>query len=204
MIRASSARKAIAAAEAVCAGGIPLLEVTMTVPGAYEAIKELTKTLGREVLIGAGTVLDAKTAGRCLDAGATFLVTPGLKLETVHGMVILAGALTPTEIITAWEAGSDFVKVFPCSSVGGASYIKALKPPLPQIPLVPTGGVNLNTAADFIRNGSAALGIGGELVLTSALDSGNTAEITELAKKYVAIVQQARQGEQVPAIMAGK
>ena len=209
MIRASSARKAIAAAEAVCAGGIPLLEVTMTVPGAYEAIKELTKTLGREVLIGAGTVLDAKTAGRCLDAGATFLVTPGLKLETVkfandHGMVILAGALTPTEIITAWEAGSDFVKVFPCSSVGGASYIKALKAPLPQIPLVPTGGVNLNTAADFIRNGSAALGVGGELVLTSALDSGNTAEITELAKKYVAIVQQARQGEQVPAIMAGK
>ncbi len=209
VIRASSARKAIAAAEAVCAGGIPLLEVTMTVPGAFEAIKELTKTLGGEVLIGAGTVLDAQTALRCLEAGATFLVTPGLKLETVkfandHGMVILAGALTPTEIITAWEAGSDFVKVFPCSSVGGASYIKALKAPLPQIPLVPTGGVNLNTAADFIRNGSAALGIGGELVLASALDSGNTAEITELAKKYVAIVQQARQGEQVPAIMAGK
>ncbi len=181
----------------------------MTVPGAFEAIKELTKTLGGEVLIGAGTVLDAQTALRCLEAGATFLVTPGLKLETVkfandHGMVILAGALTPTEIITAWEAGSDFVKVFPCSSVGGASYIKALKAPLPQIPLVPTGGVNLNTAADFIRNGSAALGIGGELVLASALDSGNTAEITELAKKYVAIVQQARQGEQVPAIMAGK
>ncbi len=209
VIRASSARKAIAAAEAVCAGGIPILEVTMTVPGAFEAIKELTKTLGREILIGAGTVLDAQTARRCLEAGATFLVTPGFKLETVkfandHGMVILAGALTPTEIITAWEAGSDFVKVFPCSSVGGAGYIKALKAPLPQIPLVPTGGVNLNTAADFIRNGSAALGIGGELVLTSALDSGNTAEITELAKKYVAIVQQARQGEQVPAIMAGK
>lgn len=209
VIRASSVRKAIVAAEAICAGGIPLLEITMTVPGAFDAITELSKTLGREVLIGAGTVLDAKTAGRCLDAGATFLVTPGLKLETVkfandNDMVILAGALTPTEIITAWEAGSDFVKVFPCSSVGGASYIKALRAPLPQIPLVPTGGVNLNTAADFIRSGAAALGIGGELVLASALKSGNTHEITELAKKYVAIVRQARQEEQVPATMASK
>ena len=209
VIRAASVRKAIAASEAVYAGGISILEVTMTVPGAFEAITELNRTLGREVIIGAGTVLDAYTANRCLEAGATFLVTPGFKHETVkfandHGMVILAGALTPTEIITAWEAGSDFVKVFPCSAVGGASYIKALKAPFPQIPLVPTGGVNLNTAADFIRNGSAALGIGGELVLTSALNSGNTAEITELAKKYVAIIQQARQAEQAPAAIAGK
>ncbi len=209
VIRASSVRKAIAASEAVYAGGISILEVTMTVPGAFEAITELNKTLGREVLIGAGTVLDAYTADRCLEAGATFLVTPGFKQETVkfandHGMVIMAGALTPTEIITAWEAGSDFVKVFPCSAVGGASYIKALRAPLPQIPLVPTGGVNLNTAADFIRNGSAALGIGGELVLTSALNSGNTAEITELAKKYVAIIHQARQAVQAPAAIAGK
>jgi 2-dehydro-3-deoxyphosphogluconate aldolase/(4S)-4-hydroxy-2-oxoglutarate aldolase len=207
VIRASSVRKAIAASEAVYAGGISILEVTMTVPGAFEAITELNKTLGREVMIGAGTVLDAYTANRCLEAGATFLVTPGFKPETVkfandHGMLILAGALTPTEVITAWEAGADFIKVFPCSAMGGASYIKALKAPLPQIPLVPTGGVNLHTAADFIRNGSAALGIGGELVLASALKSGNMAEITELAKKYVAIVQQARQPE--PAAIAGK
>src|SRR5581483_7437802 len=181
----------------------------MTVPGAFEAIAELNKNLGREVIIGAGTVLDAYTANRCLEAGATFLVTPGFKQETVkfandHGMLIMAGALTPTEVITAWEAGADFVKVFPCSAVGGASYIKALKAPLPQVPLVPTGGVNLNTAADFIRNGSAALGIGGELILASALNSGNTSEITELAKKYVAIIQQARQAEQAPAAIAGK
>ncbi|HZR29271.1 MAG TPA: bifunctional 4-hydroxy-2-oxoglutarate aldolase/2-dehydro-3-deoxy-phosphogluconate aldolase [Terriglobales bacterium] len=209
VIRASSVKKAIAASEAVYAGGISLLEITMTVPGAFEAIAELNKNLGREVIIGAGTVLDAYTANRCLEAGATFLVTPGFKQETVkfandHGMLIMAGALTPTEVITAWEAGADFVKVFPCSAVGGASYIKALKAPLPQVPLVPTGGVNLNTAADFIRNGSAALGIGGELILASALNSGNTSEITELAKKYVAIIQQARQAEQAPAAIAGK
>src|SRR5262245_42140035 len=150
VIRASSVRNAIAAAEAICAGGIPLLEITMTVPGAFEAIRELNRTVGREVLIGAGTVLDAETARRCQDAGATFLVTPGFKLETVrfandNAIVILTGALTPTEIINAWEAGSDFVKVFPCSAVGGPSYIKAIRAPLPQIPLVPTGGVNLNT-----------------------------------------------------------
>jgi 2-dehydro-3-deoxyphosphogluconate aldolase / (4S)-4-hydroxy-2-oxoglutarate aldolase len=185
VIRASSVRNAVTAAEAVCAGGIPIVEVTMTVPGAFEAITELKRSLGCEVL-----------------------VTPGLKLETVkfandNEMVILTGALTPTEIITAWEAGSDFVKVFPCSAVGGPSYIRALRAPLPQIPLVPTGGVNLNTAADFIRSGSAALGIGGELVLASALSSGNTNEITELAKKYVAIVRQTRDQERVPATMAG-
>jgi 2-dehydro-3-deoxyphosphogluconate aldolase/(4S)-4-hydroxy-2-oxoglutarate aldolase len=208
VIRASSVRQAVAAAEAVCAGGIPIVEVTMTVPGAFEAITELNKILGREVVIGAGTVLDARTADRCQEAGATFLVTPGFKLETVkfanaNDMVILTGALTPTEIITAWEAGSDFVKVFPCSAVGGPSYIRALRAPLPQIPLVPTGGVNLNTAADFIRSGSTALGIGGELVLASALNSGNTEEITELAKKYVAIVRQARQQDEVPATLTG-
>ncbi|HTC94126.1 MAG TPA: bifunctional 4-hydroxy-2-oxoglutarate aldolase/2-dehydro-3-deoxy-phosphogluconate aldolase [Terriglobales bacterium] len=209
VIRTSSVRKAIAASEAIFAGGISVFEITMTVPGAFEAITELTKSLGREVLIGAGTVLDAYTANRCLEAGATFLVTPGFKPETVrcandNGILIMAGALTPTEILTAWEAGSDFVKVFPCSAVGGPNYIRALRGPLPQIPLVPTGGVNLDTAADFIRSGSAALGVGGELVLSSALDLGNTTEITELAKKYVAIIQKARQPEPAPATVAGK
>jgi 2-dehydro-3-deoxyphosphogluconate aldolase/(4S)-4-hydroxy-2-oxoglutarate aldolase len=142
-------------------------------------------------------VLDAQTAQRCFDAGAQFLVSPGFDLGTVQlanklGKLIMAGALTPTEVIAAWKAGSDFVKVFPCGTVGGAKYIKALKAPLPQIPMVPTGGVNLDTAADFIRAGSAALGIGGELVSASALKSGNTSEITEAAKKYVSIVRDAR------------
>jgi len=197
VVRATSAKQAMQAAEAVCAGGIPIVEVTMTVPGAVEVIAELAKTSGKEVLIGAGTVLDAATAQRCLDAGAQFLVSPGFDAETVQlakrlGKLIMAGALTPTEVITAWKAGSDFVKIFPCGTVGGAKYIKALKAPLPQVPMVPTGGVNLNTAAEFIQAGSAALGIGGELVSAAALKSGNTNEITDAAKQYVAIVAEAR------------
>jgi 2-dehydro-3-deoxyphosphogluconate aldolase/(4S)-4-hydroxy-2-oxoglutarate aldolase len=197
VVRASSAKLAIQAAEAVCAGGITVVELTMTVPGAIDVISQLVKTVGSEVMIGAGTVLDSQTAQRCIDAGAEFVVSPGFDLETVRavksvGKVMMAGALTPTEVITAWKSGSDFVKVFPCGNVGGAKYIKALRAPLPDVPLVPTGGVNLDTAGDFIRAGAAALGIGGELVLTSALNSGNTAEITNLAKKYLAIVQEAR------------
>jgi len=165
VVRASSSREALIAAEAVCQGGIPIVEITMTVPGAVEVIRELIKSSGSEVLIGAGTVLDPETACRCLDAGAQFLVSPGLNLPTVEFAVrekvlIMAGALTPTEVITAWNAGSDFVKIFPCGQVGGAKYIKALKGPLPQIPLVPTGGVNLNTAAEFIEAGAAALELG--------------------------------------------
>jgi 2-dehydro-3-deoxyphosphogluconate aldolase/(4S)-4-hydroxy-2-oxoglutarate aldolase len=197
VVRAASAAQAIAAAEAVCAGGITVVEVTMTVPGAVEAIAQLVKTLGSAVVVGAGTVLNAESARRCLDAGAQFLVSPGFDLETVkfansQGLPMMAGALSPTEVITAWNAGSDFVKVFPCGNVGGAKYIKALKGPLPQIPMVPTGGVNLNTTADFIQAGSAAVGVGGELVLASALKSGNLREITELAKQYVSIVREAR------------
>jgi 2-dehydro-3-deoxyphosphogluconate aldolase/(4S)-4-hydroxy-2-oxoglutarate aldolase len=197
VVRASSAAQAIAAAEAVCAGGISVVEVTMTVPGAVEVIAQLVKTMGSAVLVGAGTVLNADSARRCLDAGAQFLVSPGFDLETVKfangkGVLIMAGALTPTEVITAWNAGSDFVKIFPCGNVGGAKYIKALKGPLPQIPMIPTGGVNLNTAAEFIQAGSAALGVGGELILAAALKSGNMREITELAKQYVSIVREAR------------
>jgi 2-dehydro-3-deoxyphosphogluconate aldolase/(4S)-4-hydroxy-2-oxoglutarate aldolase len=197
VVRAASAAQAIAAAEAVCAGGISVVEVTMTVPGAIEVIAQLVKTMGSAVLVGAGTVLDAGSARRCLDAGAQFLVSPGFDLETVkfansQGVPIMAGALTPTEVITAWNAGSDLVKIFPCGNVGGAKYIKALKGPLPQIPMIPTGGVNLNTAAEFIQAGSAAVGVGGELILAAALKSGNTREITELAKQYVSIVREAR------------
>jgi 2-dehydro-3-deoxyphosphogluconate aldolase/(4S)-4-hydroxy-2-oxoglutarate aldolase len=198
VIRASTPQMARQAAEAVLAGGVPIVEITMTVPGAIEVIAQLASSLGRELLIGAGTVLDAQSAQRCLDAGAEFIVSPGFDLETVQfakksNKLMMAGALTPTEVITAWKSGSDFVKIFPCGTVGGAKYIKALKAPLPQVPMVPTGGVNLNTAADFIQAGAEALGIGGELISAAALKSGNTKEITDAARQYVAIVKEARQ-----------
>ncbi len=197
VVRASSADEARIAAEAVCEGGIPIVEITMTVRGAVEVIRELTKGGASDLLVGAGTVLNAEAARRCLDAGAQFLVSPGLNLQTVElavreGKLMMAGALTPTEVITAWEAGSDFVKVFPCGQVGGAKYIKALKGPLPQIPLVPTGGVNLNTAAEFIEAGAVALGIGGELVQAEALKANKPEVIVENARKFLAIVRQAR------------
>jgi 2-dehydro-3-deoxyphosphogluconate aldolase / (4S)-4-hydroxy-2-oxoglutarate aldolase len=197
VVRAASSKQALLAAEAVCAGGVPVVEITMTVPGAIDVIAELSRTAGKEVLIGAGTVLDAATAQRCVDAGAQFLVSPGFNLETVQlatrlGKLMMAGALTPTEVIAAWKAGSDFVKIFPCGSVGGPKYIKALKGPFPQVPMIPTGGVNLNTAAEFIQAGAEALGIGGELVSAAALKSGNTREITDAAKQYVEIVAAAR------------
>jgi 2-dehydro-3-deoxyphosphogluconate aldolase/(4S)-4-hydroxy-2-oxoglutarate aldolase len=149
------------------------------------------------VLIGAGTVLNAEAARKCLDAGAEFLVSPGLNLKTVElaakeAKLMMAGALTPTEIMAAWEAGADIVKVFPCGQVGGAKYIKALKGPFPRIPFVPTGGVNLNTAAEFIEAGSIALGIGGELVQADALKSNQPEIIVENARKFLEIVKQAR------------
>jgi 2-dehydro-3-deoxyphosphogluconate aldolase / (4S)-4-hydroxy-2-oxoglutarate aldolase len=198
VVRASSARQALLAVEAIRAGGISIVEVTMTVPGAIEVIGQLAKTAGSDVLIGAGTVLDAKTAQQCLDAGAEFLVSPGFDAKTVKfaqekGTLVIPGALTPTEIIMAWNAGGDLIKIFPCGTVGGAKYIKALKGPLPQVPMIPTGGVNLDTAADFILAGAEALGVGGELISTSALKSGKTNEITEAARRFVAIVREARQ-----------
>src|SRR6202158_4158936 len=197
VVRASSPHEARIAAEAVCEGGIPIVEITMTVPGAVEVIRELTKGRASDLLVGAGTVLNAEAARRCLDAGAQFLVSPGLNLQTVElavreGKLMMAGALTPTEVITAWEVGSDFVKVFPCGQVGGAKYIKALKGPLPQVPLVPTGGVNLSTAAEFIEAGAAALGIGGELIHPEALKSGKPEIITENARKFLEVVAAAR------------
>ena len=197
VVRASSPREARMAADAVCEGGIPIVEITMTVPGAVEVIRELTKSGSSDVLVGAGTVLNVDAARRCLDAGAQFLVSPGLNLEVVklvggEGKLMMAGALTPTEVITAWESGSDFVKVFPCGQVGGAKYIKALKGPLPQVPLVPTGGVNLNTAAEFIEAGAAALGVGGELVQAEALKAGKPVIIVENARKFLAVVKETR------------
>lgn len=195
VVRASSPEQALGAADAVRAGGIPIVEVTMTVPGAIQVIAALTRLMGSDVLIGAGTVLDAATAQKCLDAGAQFLVSPGFDAETVAlarrlNVLIMPGSLTPTEVITAWKAGADFVKIFPCGNVGGPAYIKSLKAALPQIPMIPTGGVNLETAAAFLRAGASALGIGGELISKAALDSGNFAAITESARQYTAIVNQ--------------
>jgi 2-dehydro-3-deoxyphosphogluconate aldolase / (4S)-4-hydroxy-2-oxoglutarate aldolase len=193
VVRASSPEQALGAADAVRKGGIPIVEVTMTVPGAIEVIASLSKQMGSEVLIGAGTVLDAATAQKCLDAGAQFLVSPGFDAETVAlakrlGILIMPGSLTPTEVITAWKAGADFVKIFPCGNVGGPGYIKSLKAALPQIPMIPTGGVNLETAAAFLKAGASALGIGGELIAKAALDAGNFAAITESARQYTALV----------------
>jgi len=204
VVRASTPEHAIMAAEAVRAGGIPIVEVTMTVPGALGVIERLVRSLGSEVLVGAGTVLDEDTARLCIDAGAEFIVSPGLDLETVEaaqraGKLVMAGGLTPTEIIAAWKAGADFVKVFPCGSVGGPKYIRALRGPLPQVPLVPTGGVNLETAADFIRAGSTALGVGSELVHAEALKSGHAQLITETARKFLAIIKEARAEIAAPA-----
>jgi 2-dehydro-3-deoxyphosphogluconate aldolase/(4S)-4-hydroxy-2-oxoglutarate aldolase len=197
VVRAASGREARLAAEAVSRGGITVVEITMTVPGAVELIRELVKASGKQILVGAGTVLDAEVARRCLDAGAEFLVSPSLDLATIElakkeKILMLPGALTPTEVITAWKAGADFVKVFPCGHLGGAKYIKALKGPLPQVPLVPTGGVNLETATAFIEAGSAALGVGGELVQADALRSGQVEVITENARKFLEIVRAAR------------
>jgi 2-dehydro-3-deoxyphosphogluconate aldolase/(4S)-4-hydroxy-2-oxoglutarate aldolase len=199
VVRAQSAEEASQAIDAIRAGGIDVLEVTMTVPDAVSLIAQVAKRFGTDAVIGAGTVLDAETARACILAGAQFVVTPTFKAETLaccrrYGVPVLPGALTPTEVLTAWEAGADMVKVFPCSAVGGASYIKALKAPLPQVDLVPTGGVNLETAAEFIKAGASALGLGSDLVDLKALREGNAAAVTERARKLVAIVQAARNG----------
>jgi 2-dehydro-3-deoxyphosphogluconate aldolase / (4S)-4-hydroxy-2-oxoglutarate aldolase len=196
VIRATSSREARLAAEAVTKGGIPIVEITLTVPGAVQVIAELVKTMP-EVLVGAGTVLNKDLARQCVEAGAQFLVTPGFEkncVETAHkfDLPIMAGALTPTEVMAAWEAGVDFVKIFPCGNVGGPGYIKALRGPLPQVPLVPTGGVNLENAADYIRAGAVALGVGGELIPKEALQEEKLKLITELAKLYTEVIKNVR------------
>jgi 2-dehydro-3-deoxyphosphogluconate aldolase/(4S)-4-hydroxy-2-oxoglutarate aldolase len=196
VIRAGSPQEARFAAEAVWQGGIPIVEITMTVPGALEVISELVKTMPK-VLVGAGTVVNQDLAFKSFDAGAQFFVTPGFSQQTVAAahdldLLIMVGALTPSEVMTAWDAGVDFVKIFPCGNVGGPSYIKALKGPLPHVPLVPTGGVNLETAADYIRAGAAALGVGGELILKHAFQQGKPELISDLAKRYAQLVRDAR------------
>lgn len=197
VVRAESADLAMRAVAALKAGGLDVLEVTMTVPGAIEVIRTLAGEHGTGTLIGAGTVLDPETARACIQAGAQFIVSPALNEETIEfcreqDVAIFPGALTPTEVVRAWKAGADAVKVFPAGAVGGASYLKALKAPLPQIELIPTGGVSLKTAADFIKAGAMALGVGADLVDTGALREGNTALITESARQFLEIVQVTR------------
>jgi 2-dehydro-3-deoxyphosphogluconate aldolase/(4S)-4-hydroxy-2-oxoglutarate aldolase len=195
-VRLSSAEDARFATEAVSNGGIPIVEITMTVPGAIEVISELAKHSSK-LIVGAGTLFDTETARRCLDAGATFLTSPGLDLGIVefarkNNIVVLAGALTPTEVTTAWKAGSDFVKVFPCSQVGGDTYIRALKRPFPQVRLIAAGGVNQKTAANFILAGASAIGVGGELIPREAIELRQADRIHELARRFVGFVSNAR------------
>jgi 2-dehydro-3-deoxyphosphogluconate aldolase/(4S)-4-hydroxy-2-oxoglutarate aldolase len=195
-VRTSSAEEACFASEVIAKCGIPIVEITMTVPGAIEVISYLVKNLP-DVIVGAGTLLDVDTARRCVDVGVRFLTSPGLDLKIVEfaareNLTMMAGALTPTEVITAWKAGSDFVKVFPCAQVGGDSYIRALKGPLPQVPLIAAGGVNQQTAGGFILAGAVALGIGRELIPKEALQQRQEGRIRELARRFLKFVKTAR------------
>ena len=197
VVRATTADEAMRAIDAIREGGIAVLEITMTVPGAVGVIEQVAARFGNDALVGAGTVLDAETAKECVSAGAQFIVSPALNMETIaycreQDVAVMPGALTPTEVVQAWNAGADFVKVFPAGAVGGASYLRALKAPLPQIELVPTGGVSLKTAADFIKAGAAALGVGADLVDIKAIREGQAALITERAKQFVEIVRTSR------------
>ncbi len=197
VVRASSADEAMQVIEAIKAGGVNVLEITMTVPGAIKVIEKVTDKYGSDVLVGAGTVLDPETARACLLAGAQFIVSPALNLDTIalchrYSAPICPGVLTPTEVITAWSAGVDFVKVFPCGSVGGASYVKNLKGPFPQVKIIPTGGVSIKTAADFIKAGASALGVGTDLVNTKAIKEGNPQVVTDAARQYIEIIKEAR------------
>jgi len=192
VLRAESVDKALALAEAIAGGGVTVLEITMTVPGAIQVMRKLAETRP-DILIGAGTVLDPETARMCILEGAQFVVSPALNLKTIemchrYSIAALPGALTPTEIVTAWQAGADVVKVFPANSMGGASYLKSIKAPLPQVELIPTGGVSLATAEDFLKAGAFALGVGADLVDPKAAPE----TITDNARKYLAVVQKFR------------
>ena len=197
VIRADSADTALRIVDALIAGGIRTLEITMTVPDAIGAIKAVAERFGSSVLLGAGTVTSRALAEGSLDAGAEFLVTPCVVADVIavakaRDVAVLPGAMTPTEVFAAWSSGGDIIKIFPASNVGGASYLKALKGPFPQIPLCPTGGVNLQTIGEFVKAGASAVGVGGELVSKASIDSGDYAKITELAKQYVEALAAAR------------
>ena len=197
IVRTNSAESAIKSIEAIYRGGIRSAEITMTVPGAIKALEKLADAFGDKMVLGAGTVLDPETARACILAGAEFLVTPALKIATIemakrYSKVICPGALTPTEIQTAWEAGADFVKVFPCGNMGGPKYIRAVKAPFPHIEMIPTGGVNLETIGEFLKAGAAAVAVGGELIDAKTIQEGHYDVFEERARKYLGAVAKAR------------
>jgi 2-dehydro-3-deoxyphosphogluconate aldolase/(4S)-4-hydroxy-2-oxoglutarate aldolase len=198
-VRTTSADSAVQAIEAIYRGGVRTAEITMTVAGAVHALEKIADQFGNKIVLGAGTVLDPETARICMLAGAEFLVTPSLKPSTIemakrYSRVIFPGALTPTEVLAAWEAGADAVKIFPCGNVGGPKYIKALKGPFPQIEMIPTGGVNLETAGEFLKAGACAVAVGGELVDPKLLREGRYDLIEERARQYLAAISDARPG----------
>jgi 2-dehydro-3-deoxyphosphogluconate aldolase/(4S)-4-hydroxy-2-oxoglutarate aldolase len=198
VVRAPSTELALKAVEAICAGGIDVIELTMTVPGAVSLIEELKSRFGDDVMVGAGTVLDADAARACVEAGAEFVVCPIVDRPTVtfcrtRGVPVMPGALTPTEIVEATRAGADIVKIFPCGAVGGASYIRSLRGPFPNVRFVPTGGVSMQTVGDFIRAGASAVGVGADLVDIGRIVEGHAHVITENARRYLDAVRQARE-----------
>jgi len=197
VVRAANLDEARQAINAICRGGIPIIEVTMTVPNAPAMIRELVQHYGHQVLTGAGTVTTARQAEVCLEAGAQFLVSPGLSSAVLHvaaqhGTLAIPGALTPTEVMAALEAGARVIKIFPCGSAGGAKHIKALRAPFPETPFIPTGGVNLSNAAEYLAAGSFALGVGADLVDLAALRKNESQKIVEMAKSLVETVRLAR------------
>ena len=197
VVRTSSGEAAVSVAEVLQDGGLTILEITMTVPGAVGVIAQLAKYYGDKLLVGAGTVHDPETAQRCTEAGAQFVVSPSLNLQTIEfckrqGIAVFPGALTPTEVVTAWQAGADAVKIFPCSAVGGPNYLRALKAPLPAIKMIPTGGVSLETAREFIAAGAWALGVGSDLIPNRPLQPGESESLAATARNYVAAVREMR------------
>lgn len=199
IIRSDDGSRLAEVAEALVAGGVEVMEVTFTVPKAHRVLEQVADRLGDKILLGAGTVLDTETARIAMLAGAEFIVSPAVNLDVIrccrrYDKLIFPGALTPTEVLSAWEAGADVVKIFP-SEVTGPGYLKALAGPLPQIRLMPTGGVNLETAPAFLRAGACALGVGGSLVEAKAVAAGDMARITSLAKQYVKIVEETRKSK---------
>jgi 2-dehydro-3-deoxyphosphogluconate aldolase/(4S)-4-hydroxy-2-oxoglutarate aldolase len=197
VIRTNSAESAVKAVEALYRGGIRAAEITMTVPGAIRALEKVADAFGDKLVLGAGTVLDPETARACMLAGAQFFVTPNLRPSTIemarrYSKVIMPGALTPTEVLTAWEAGADIVKIFPAGNVGGAKYIKALKGPFPHIEMIPTGGVNLETAGEFLKAGACAVAVGGELVDAKSIKEDRYDVIEGKARQYLEAIAKAR------------
>jgi 2-dehydro-3-deoxyphosphogluconate aldolase/(4S)-4-hydroxy-2-oxoglutarate aldolase len=197
VLRASSVQVGHALVEAMMAGGITVVEVTMTVPNALTLLHELKQRHGNKLLLGSGTVTDAAQAEATIAAGAEFVVSPSLHLDVVAktkelNKVSIPGALTPTEIITAWRSGADYVKVFPCSAMGGASYLKSLLAPFPELRLIPTGGVTLQTAPEFLKAGARALGVGTDLVNPAAIAEGKPESVTNTARAYLEVIRSAR------------